>query len=75
MIFKKKETLPKKTTEESYAEIYTQIDTCCGCKIYLYIQQRFDYTYGIDPKLYKVCELHREAALTKHTDKVRSQLE
>ena len=69
---KKKEE--KRSTTDVCSELYTVVKTCCECEIYIYIIQTYDYKYTIEPEIVKICDLHKEAALVKHTDKVRSKL-
>lgn len=75
MKFGKKE---EKEELEKYNNMYfdklTKVNTCCECEIYIQIIQRFNYEYGIQSTLRKTCDLHKDEALKKYEDKVRSKL-
>lgn len=64
----------KETKEEVNYDRYTKVDTCCECEIYIQVQQTFDFNYTIVCPKTKICDIHREAALEKYKDKVRSIL-
>lgn len=53
----------------------TLIKTCCECKIYIHIQQLYNYTYSTEVFADKVCESHKTQATNKYMDKIRSKLE
>lgn len=70
----KKKPIDTPTPEYVLLKLYAQVNTCCECKIYIDILQTYDYKYRIETTNIKICDLHTEAALAKHTDRVRSKL-